>query len=288
MPHCAAPNCTNAANKGYKMLVFPKDPSRRKQWVINCRRDKWEPTNSSYLCETHFEKSQFEQNRQDGRKKLKPNGIPTLFDVPNAPKRLEVNRKRNAASLAKIETIEECERPMDTGPGFMHSYTKPPMELLKSADVEDAVACESHDPPPAPDACQNCEALKLEIRRLRRQIDNLIKQQDSMVSSISGVFNTDQIEAMKLPQGSKNVRWSHVTVREAMQLRCVLGVTGYNFLREKSYPLPTLRTLCYRFQNLEFSPGIQETIIDLLAVKLSQMKPEERHAVLAVDEVHRA
>lgn len=33
----------------------------------------------------HFEPTQFEQNRVDGWKKLKPNAVPTIFDVPNPP-----------------------------------------------------------------------------------------------------------------------------------------------------------------------------------------------------------
>jgi len=32
-------------------------------------------------------------HRQDGIVKLKPNAIPTLFDVPNPPARLDTNRK---------------------------------------------------------------------------------------------------------------------------------------------------------------------------------------------------
>ncbi|XP_018392406.1 PREDICTED: THAP domain-containing protein 4-like [Cyphomyrmex costatus] len=49
------------------------------------RRDKWTPTISSRLCEVHFEDSQFEAHRIDGWRKLKPNAVPTLFDVPNPP-----------------------------------------------------------------------------------------------------------------------------------------------------------------------------------------------------------
>ncbi len=33
----------------------------------------------------HFEDSQYEQHRADNFRKLKPNAIPTLFDVPNPP-----------------------------------------------------------------------------------------------------------------------------------------------------------------------------------------------------------
>ncbi|CAI6373146.1 unnamed protein product [Macrosiphum euphorbiae] len=80
MGGCTAVNCSNSRTKGFRLFRFPKDESRRKIWLQNCLRDQWVPTNSSELCEIHFEESQFEQHRQDGIKKLKPNAIPTLFN----------------------------------------------------------------------------------------------------------------------------------------------------------------------------------------------------------------
>ncbi|KAL1488638.1 hypothetical protein ABEB36_014438 [Hypothenemus hampei] len=79
MPCCSSINCVkNSANS--RMFAFPANPVRRAIWVQNMQRD-FIPTSGSRLCENHFEKSQFESNRQDGWKKLKPNAVPTLFDV---------------------------------------------------------------------------------------------------------------------------------------------------------------------------------------------------------------
>nr|CAI5847398.1 unnamed protein product [Callosobruchus analis] len=33
------------------MKHFPKDPERRRQWLIKTRRDNWTPTDHSCLCE---------------------------------------------------------------------------------------------------------------------------------------------------------------------------------------------------------------------------------------------
>nr|XP_012216960.1 PREDICTED: THAP domain-containing protein 4-like [Linepithema humile] len=85
MPCCVAINCSNRSEQGYKLFRFPEG-SRGATWVENVRRgDKWAPTETSRLCEKHFEDSQFEARRADGWKKLKPNAIPTLFDIPNPP-----------------------------------------------------------------------------------------------------------------------------------------------------------------------------------------------------------
>ena len=51
MPGCAAPNCTSHSRKGVRLFLFPSNPQRRKQWLINCRRDKWTPSKHSRLCE---------------------------------------------------------------------------------------------------------------------------------------------------------------------------------------------------------------------------------------------
>lgn len=51
MPGCAAVNCSNSAKKGFLMKYFPKDPERRRQWLIKTRRDNWQPTDYSCLCE---------------------------------------------------------------------------------------------------------------------------------------------------------------------------------------------------------------------------------------------
>ncbi|XP_018364721.1 PREDICTED: THAP domain-containing protein 2-like [Trachymyrmex cornetzi] len=81
MGGCSALNCKNRSEAGFQTFRFPTEAERRKKWLINCRRDKWIPSSNSRLCEIHFESSQFEQNRQDGLRKLKPNAVPTLFDM---------------------------------------------------------------------------------------------------------------------------------------------------------------------------------------------------------------
>ncbi|XP_039305494.1 uncharacterized protein LOC120356833 isoform X2 [Solenopsis invicta] len=97
MGGCSAINCKNRNEAGYQTFRFPKEGERRKKWLINCRRNKWIPSSNSRLCEIHFESFQFEQNRQDGIKKLKPNAIPILFNVPNPPKMFNnIKQKRSA------------------------------------------------------------------------------------------------------------------------------------------------------------------------------------------------
>ncbi|XP_035207609.1 peroxynitrite isomerase THAP4-like isoform X2 [Stegodyphus dumicola] len=89
MGGCAASNCSNQSKNNFRMFRFPRNEERRRKWIVNSRRDQWIPGPGAYLCEVHFEENQFECSRQDGRKKRKPNAVPTLFTVPNPPQRLK-------------------------------------------------------------------------------------------------------------------------------------------------------------------------------------------------------
>lgn len=88
MPSCVAFGCHKRSDKGYKLFVFPRNKERRKQWEIKVRLKNWTATNNSYLCECHFEDDQFELHRADGKRKLKPNAVPSIFgDKRPKPKR---------------------------------------------------------------------------------------------------------------------------------------------------------------------------------------------------------
>lgn len=52
--------------------------------------------------QAHFEHSEFEKKRADGRVKLKPNAVPTIFNVPNPPKRHNPSPRK---SLYKVKYL---------------------------------------------------------------------------------------------------------------------------------------------------------------------------------------
>ena len=53
MVGCSGINCNNRSEKGFRLFKFPSDPKRREKWVINCRRDKFNPKKEDNykLCE---------------------------------------------------------------------------------------------------------------------------------------------------------------------------------------------------------------------------------------------
>jgi len=66
------------------------------------RGGNWKPSANSRLCEKHFEKSQFENHRVDGLIKLKPNAIPTLFDVPNPPPLIDPPPRKSVYKVGRM------------------------------------------------------------------------------------------------------------------------------------------------------------------------------------------
>ncbi|XP_040073663.1 zinc finger protein OZF-like isoform X2 [Ixodes scapularis] len=79
MPGCCVPQCSNHSRNGWKVYGVPTNAKRRRLWLVQIKRDDWEPSRSSSVCSAHFEPSAFEERRADGWQKLKPNAIPTLF-----------------------------------------------------------------------------------------------------------------------------------------------------------------------------------------------------------------
>jgi len=102
MTGCAGYSCSNRSENGYLLFRFPRDVKRRKEWAHRCARKDWKPTNDSRICEVcttgmllsnvndfycnfscitilkvHFPAEMWERKRTDGRRKLKPNAVPS-------------------------------------------------------------------------------------------------------------------------------------------------------------------------------------------------------------------
>nr|CAH7756085.1 unnamed protein product [Callosobruchus chinensis] len=107
MVGCAAVNCSNSAKKGFLMKRFPRDPVTRKEWLIKTRRDKWTPTDSSYLCEVHFSSEMWEKTREDGTRKLKANAVPTVFSFSQTKKPRKPPVKRKLSTVKKVKVMTD-------------------------------------------------------------------------------------------------------------------------------------------------------------------------------------
>ncbi|KAG8181025.1 hypothetical protein JTE90_024772 [Oedothorax gibbosus] len=132
----------------YNNIVYP---IRKKQRITSQGR---------VFAPRCFEDSQFESNRADGRRKLKPNAIPTIFDVPNPPKLLECQRikgigmPKDKDSDALNKRIRELEA-MCAASNMGALKAKQPYETLRD---------------------------KLKKKLSKNQVDNLLKENSSRPS----------------------------------------------------------------------------------------------------------
>ena len=80
---CCVPKCrSNYDNEKEKVAVFrfPKDPLRSKVWFNKIPRKQWKLGNNSVFCVKHFkEKFVIVPFSKDGRFKLTPDAVPSIF-----------------------------------------------------------------------------------------------------------------------------------------------------------------------------------------------------------------
>ncbi|XP_016129351.1 52 kDa repressor of the inhibitor of the protein kinase-like [Sinocyclocheilus grahami] len=257
MGGCSAPNCSNSTTIGKQLFRFPKDPVRMRKWLVNCRRD-FVPTPCSRLCQDHFEESQFEEIARSpaGGRKLKPNAIPTLFNVPDPPSPVTPQ----VVLPVKNEPVEKDLNMGDHG----YARRQPPVD-----SEEDGVQRTDEEQP-----CSLCQHYKTKLEqqqqhtvRLQREAEEMKKRLYKLSKIEKGLqlfLFEDQIRALTLAKRSRRAVWSHDTLLTARKIRCAVGVKGYEYLRELGYPLPSYRTLCNRLEpKMMVTTSMQDELAEL-------------------------
>ncbi|KAH7932843.1 hypothetical protein HPB49_003350 [Dermacentor silvarum] len=88
-------------------------PKRR--LLVRPSSDRWKRKKTSMA---HFEDSSFEQKRQDGLKKLRPDAVPTVFALRAAPKHRKPPKKRSCPVQPSCDTTPatspEPHQPLDS------------------------------------------------------------------------------------------------------------------------------------------------------------------------------
>ncbi|KAM7285151.1 zinc finger protein OZF-like isoform X2 [Ixodes scapularis] len=50
MPGCCVPQCSNHSRNGWKLYRVPTNAERSRLWLVQIKRDDWEPSRSSSVC----------------------------------------------------------------------------------------------------------------------------------------------------------------------------------------------------------------------------------------------
>lgn len=132
------------------------------------------------------------------------------------------------------------------------------------------------------------ERYSLQLRNLKRKVKILeVDKNDSCKNEqlLKQRFNKDQILAMRC-KSTKFKKWSNSTITKALKLKSACGNSGYEELIKQKIPLPSLRTLIRRLENLNFDTGILEEAFDFLRVKVQNFKDaHEKDCAIFLDEM---
>ena len=97
----------------------------------------------------------------------------------------------------------------------------------------------------------NAQLLKTN-RTLSKQNLRLRKEKQLQSDAFLNFFNKDQIEAVQ-KKSTRGWNWSPQTIANALKLKNVCGIAGYEEILRQRFPMPSLRTLQRRISNLNSS-----------------------------------
>lgn len=109
--------------------------------------------------------------------------------------------------------------------------------------------------------------LQNELKAAKAQIASLQKQIANLEENFKTFFSEDEIHLLKYGT-HRGKEWSEESVQKALKLYMACGSKGYEELCRQKFPLPAIRTLQHRIENLKFEPGLLEDIFELLKFKV--------------------
>lgn len=135
-------------------------------------------------------------------------------------------------------------------------------------------------------------AMKLKHKRLQRKsairiarLQNEVRMKKAFPATIEQLLNADQIQLLQC-QYKKIPKWCNASLTKAYQLKFACGYSGYRELLNQGFPLPSLRTLNRKLENLKFQSGILHEVFDFLNIKVSQFKDaRSKDCLIVLDEI---
>ncbi|XP_018399468.1 PREDICTED: uncharacterized protein LOC108777155 [Cyphomyrmex costatus] len=240
MPGCCIENCKNRSERGFRLFRVPTG-DRRKEWLELIGKKTLSET--AVVCEVHFDNNQFENNREDGRKLLRPFSKPNLLQKHIAEdKDKEENNSRNPEFSSDVEVIQFCE-----------------CEINTTTNIINASQYEMYN-------TKYIESLKLNLKRAKRLCNQLKAKLQKRQANFDKVFNIDQRKCIAR-SSYRGISWSARTINKALKLYVACGQKGYEEICRQNLPYPSIRTL-ERIQHLKFKPGM-EKIFTILKIKAS-------------------
>ena len=161
---CSAYGCTNRFSKnGIPFHIFPlKDKSLLRKWIVATRREHFQPTFNSYLCDKHFVPPDSNFSKDKDKAHLLPNAVPSILIF--AEKVIKNTSKRKAPSECRSQETDES-------------------PVLKKSKVS---------PPPCPQH-QHPLSRKVKLRRRIKTLKQKLRRKERKIYCL-----TDLIKKLKM------------------------------------------------------------------------------------------
>ena len=301
MPSCVVFGCKTGynSNKGkvdsYQFFRFPTAPKWNEKWCDQINRTNFQPSFQSRVCSKHFTPNSFlkDHENKDGngkvrkKRRLYSTAVPTLF--MNATRTHEVQHetlKLNLTDHSYVQSDSE-NKPKESGHNKCAFFSSVDFcdhdEVHDDTDIQNNVVVESD----FEELCnETIVKLRQEVLDLSQKIKKLTAENTSLTStakSVERIFNDDQMERLKCPGSRKP--FLNKTLQESIHLYYRIGTSSYEFLREKGFPLPSVRTLQNHLVALECEPGIQWDFINIMKYKVEKMTNGQKFCGLVMDEM---
>ena len=272
---CSAYGCTSRCTPDSK-LHFHKFPLKNlelnKSWVIAVKRDKFKPTNNSYLCSKHFDENAYVHSKEDLHPRLKFNAVPSIFDFPDhlrkhPPKPRKAPAKREYPIKRQLDEIEQPEPDLPQQQEQLSQPNKKRKIITSPSPTKTKLR-------------QKIKTLKQKLRRKEKKIQSLSDvintlQEKKLLTEDCGTIMerrfsglTKEIITSELKNNarkSNGKRYSDELKKIALTLHFYFP-RAYEFLRN-IFSLPAQRSISNWTSSVDCQPGFFKDVFQYLQQK---------------------
>jgi len=233
----------------------------------------------------------WEKTREDGSRRLKNDAVPTIFSFTKEKPKRKPPAHRQVTSIINNQVSKPEEKLKTSNQPTQDNDVVSFVNNLESNDSENQNKMKHESMfKKMLEYGKEYKRTVSKSNRYKKQLQYLknklkISNETKNTQALNSVFNIDQINALNR-NSTKFMKWSNSTVMKALKLKFSCGNNGYEELLKQNIPLPSLRTLMRRLQNLKFGTGILHEVFKFLQIKIETFKDEhEKDCVLIMDEM---
>ncbi|XP_025162472.1 uncharacterized protein LOC112590384 [Harpegnathos saltator] len=205
----------------------------------------------------------WEKPRMDGKRKLKYNAVPTIFN--NIPACNVDTHVANARASPKIDN--ECDAVYNSTSSDL------PMQVSNSSE-DNPITCVT----PADQSFEDVSVPPATYTKTKEATSKL-EQANIIINRLEKSRQLLKRHVRRLTDEKKKLAQDNLKTK-------LKRINGYKALLAQQHPLPSERTLRRKKEGVNFEEGILEDVFDILKKQISLFKDDrEKDAMIAIDEM---